>query len=209
MANRLILISSGGVFSSALMGHLSSSLQMDYEICTSPSNFPQGEDQYIVLVDYQIVRSINNPWFDFFAGYTQNIKVLLLDYPEKGPLDIVSNLNNVVGVFFSNDSLDILEKGIKKVLQGEMWFGRQMVGELISLYKQRSSEPKMVKKIKISPREIQVLRCISIGFSNHDVAEKLHLSENTVKSHLFNIFRKLNVKNRTQAVSWFTTHYEV
>lgn len=209
MANRLILISSGGVFSSALMNHLSSTLAMDYEICVSPSDFPRENDHFVVLVDYQTVRAVNSPWFEFFTPFNQHIKVLLLDYPEKEPLDIVSSLNNVCGVFFSSDSLETLEKGIRKVMDGEMWFGRQLVGELLQLYKRKVGESKPTKQIKISPREVEVLRCLSVGYSNHDVAQKLHLSENTVKSHLFNIFRKLNVKNRTQAVSWFNSHYSM
>lgn len=207
MANKLILVSSGGVFSSALMNHLSSVLAMEYKICISPSDFPGGDDNYVVLVDYQTVKAVNSPWFEFFAPYNNHIKVLLLDYPEQEPLDIVSSISNVCGVFFSNDSLDVLEKGIRKVMEGEMWFGRQLVGELLQLYKRKAGETSTTKQVKISPREVDVLRCLSVGYSNYDVAQKLHLSENTVKSHLFNIFRKLNVKNRTQAVSWFNSHY--
>ncbi|MFM2482311.1 LuxR C-terminal-related transcriptional regulator [Celerinatantimonas sp. YJH-8] len=209
MANKLILISSGGVFSSALMNHLSSALAMDYKICVTPSDFTIEDHDYIVMIDYQTVKAVNSPWFEFFSPYNSHLKILLLDYPEQEPLDVVSNLSNVCGVFFSSDSLDILEKGIRKVMDGEMWFGRQLVGELLQLYKRKSGEDAPVKRVKISPREIEVLRCLAIGCSNYDVAQKLHLSENTVKSHLFNIFRKLNVKNRTQAVSWFNNHYSV
>ncbi|MFM2486409.1 LuxR C-terminal-related transcriptional regulator [Celerinatantimonas yamalensis] len=207
MANRLILISSGGVFSSALMNHLSSALAMDYSICVSPDDFPRENDSYVVLIDYQSVRSVSSPWFEFFSPYDQGIKILLLDYPEHETLEVVSSISNICGVFFSSDSLDVLEKGIRKVIEGEMWFGRQLVGELLQLYKRKVGEGKTTKKVKISPREVEVLRCLSVGYSNSDVAQKLHLSENTVKSHLFNIFRKLNVKNRTQAVSWFNSHY--
>jgi ATP/maltotriose-dependent transcriptional regulator MalT len=40
------------------------------------------------------------------------------------------------------------------------------------------------------------------GASNTEIADSLFVSEHTVKSHLYNVFKKLNVKNRLQAVSW-------
>ena len=49
-------------------------------------------------------------------------------------------------------------------------------------------------------REMEVLRCIAKGFSNQDIAQALFVSEKTVKNHLTNIFRKLNVNDRTQAL---------
>ncbi len=53
----------------------------------------------------------------------------------------------------------------------------------------------------LSSREIEVLAHISNGLSNQEIACKLHLSLSTVKVHTYNIFRKLNVHNRTQAVA--------
>ncbi|TOD28101.1 helix-turn-helix transcriptional regulator, partial [Vibrio parahaemolyticus] len=51
-------------------------------------------------------------------------------------------------------------------------------------------------------REIQVLKMLKEGGSNMEIADSLFISEHTIKSHLYNIFRKLEVKNRTQATSW-------
>jgi LuxR family maltose regulon positive regulatory protein len=54
----------------------------------------------------------------------------------------------------------------------------------------------------LSEREIEVLRLIAQGFSNTEIAKKLFISLSTVKGHTTNIFGKLGVKNRTQAVSF-------
>ncbi len=53
---------------------------------------------------------------------------------------------------------------------------------------------------RLTPREMDVLTCIARGFSNQDIAGALFVSEKTVKNHLTNIFRKLNVSDRTQAL---------
>jgi len=52
----------------------------------------------------------------------------------------------------------------------------------------------------LRPREIEVLGLASRGFSNKRIAEELSISENTVCTHMFNIFRKLNVNSRVEAI---------
>ncbi len=59
---------------------------------------------------------------------------------------------------------------------------------------------------RLTPRELDVLACIAKGFSNQDIAQALFVSEKTVKNHLTNIFRKLNVNDRTQALIYVLKH---
>lgn len=57
-----------------------------------------------------------------------------------------------------------------------------------------------IEQLGISKREMEVLQLIAEGFSNQEIAEKLFVSLNTVKTHSSNLFVKLDVKRRTQAV---------
>ena len=52
----------------------------------------------------------------------------------------------------------------------------------------------------IRERELDVLRCIAAGMSNPEIAAQLHLSPNTVKTHVRNLYAKLGVEKRTQAL---------
>ena len=68
-----------------------------------------------------------------------------------------------------------------------------------------SSEPFAVderrrKELGISARELEILGCIAEGLSNREIAEKLFVSENTVKTHSSRLFQKLGARRRTQAV---------
>jgi DNA-binding NarL/FixJ family response regulator len=58
----------------------------------------------------------------------------------------------------------------------------------------------LLEKYKLSKREHEVLTLIAAGYSNQEIAEKLYVSLNTVKTHSANLFLKLDVKRRTQAV---------
>ena len=57
-----------------------------------------------------------------------------------------------------------------------------------------------IARLGITPRELEILQAIAAGMSNREIAEKLFVSENTVKTHSSRLFDKLQAKRRTQAV---------
>ena len=64
----------------------------------------------------------------------------------------------------------------------------------------REIDLEKVKELEITNREYEVLQHISSGLSNKEIAEKLFLSESTIKTHVSNLLVKLNAKRRTQAI---------
>lgn len=61
-------------------------------------------------------------------------------------------------------------------------------------------DPKRVESMGITPREYEILTLIAGGLSNREIAQKLFVSENTVKTHSSRLFEKLNARRRTQVV---------
>ena len=57
-----------------------------------------------------------------------------------------------------------------------------------------------LESLGITPRELEVLELIAAGLSNREIAERVHVSENTVKTHSSRVFDKLGARRRTQAV---------
>jgi len=56
------------------------------------------------------------------------------------------------------------------------------------------------EQLGVTPRELEVLEAMAAGYSNREIAEKLFVSENTVKTHAARLFAKLSARRRTQAV---------
>ncbi len=54
----------------------------------------------------------------------------------------------------------------------------------------------------LTSREMEILTLISVGAKNEEIADKLFISPNTVKTHIYNIFKKIGVPNRLQAALW-------
>ena len=57
-----------------------------------------------------------------------------------------------------------------------------------------------VERLGVTPRELEILQLIAAGLSNREIAERLNVSENTVKTHSSRLFSKLDARRRTQAV---------
>ena len=90
--------------------------------------------------------------------------------------------------------IEMLE-GIKR---GEPAISRKTTSFLMKRIAQANSPTVPIEPL--SDREIEILRLLTQGMPNKQISEKLQLSENTVKYHLKNLLRKLNVQNRTEAV---------
>ena len=61
-------------------------------------------------------------------------------------------------------------------------------------------DERTLEALGLAPRELEVLELIAAGLSNREIADRVHVSENTVKTHLSRVFDKLGARRRTQAV---------
>lgn len=106
----------------------------------------------------------------------------------------------VMGLIYKGESPSIFAEAIKKVYSGEIWVKRKIVLSLLKGGPRgRFRKPLKIYKEILTAREVEILNLIAEGHKNASIAEKLYVSEYTVKFHIQNIFRKLNVKNRLEA----------
>ena len=103
--------------------------------------------------------------------------------------------------FYEHDSLDIFLKGVRAVLDGKLWLSREMMTKCIF---ENSDHPMSSKNTvgDLTERQIEILAMIAVGSTNEEIANKLCISPHTVKTHLYKIFKKINVPNRIQASLW-------
>ena len=105
------------------------------------------------------------------------------------------------GIFFENDPPELIVKGVNAILEGQLWFPRDLMTQFIFEAPAAQKESSL-GKILLSFREREILSHISMGMSNGEIAEALCISVHTVKTHLYNIFKKIDVPNRLQAALW-------
>jgi len=105
--------------------------------------------------------------------------------------------------FSSRDlSSEKLEKALRQVKKGEIWVSRTVANlSLKDMVNFQSSSLLSEKNMfGLTEREKEILRTMILGLKNKTIAEKLFISEKTVKTHINRIFKKLGVANRTQAI---------
>ena len=141
-----------------------------------------------VKIIYSIYYKLTN---DFDKAYEKLIEALALAAPENLVMFFIHTLSDIEG---------LLEVIFKKPACNEKIPPQFIENIKIAIENNR----KVLKKNNIevlSIREIEIIKYIAIHLSNQEIADKLFISLNTVKTHLKNIFLKLEVDNRSKAVS--------
>jgi len=107
------------------------------------------------------------------------------------------------GYLLKDISCDALLESLRLVLLGEKVFPTYLATLIVNNAGQTSLPPRRkLEGHKLSEREIEILQCLVEGNSNKVIANRLRITEATVKVHLKSILRKIDVSNRTQAAIW-------
>jgi len=95
-----------------------------------------------------------------------------------------------------------LVETIRGVAKGSSYIPPRLMSSVFQEINRMSVKNEPSRRIddnQLTPREVEVLQLVARGSSNRSIAQKLFISEKTVKNHLYRIFQKLNVEDRTQA----------
>ncbi len=134
--------------------------------------------------------------------------ILMIDHPEP-ELVVEAFRAGARGIFTCYESqFDAPCKCISCVHSGQVWANARQLDCLIDAVAQVPTVRLVNAKgaSLLSKREEEVVRQVAEGLSNHDIAQQLHLSDHTVKNHLFHIFEKLGISNRVELVLYTVSH---
>jgi DNA-binding NarL/FixJ family response regulator len=108
-------------------------------------------------------------------------------------------VEGIRGCFYEHDSLDHFMKGVETVIEGKLWLSREIMTRCIF---EKSDTPSKRTPADLTERQTEILSQIAVGATNEEIADTLCISHYTVKTHLYKIFKKINVPNRVQASLW-------
>ncbi|HWI42884.1 MAG TPA: response regulator transcription factor [Nocardioides sp.] len=107
------------------------------------------------------------------------------------------------GYLLKDSSIEEVAQGIRVVADGQSLISPSMAAKLIDEFKVMSTPDRSPgPALKLTDRELEVLRLVAKGLSNRDVARELAISENTVKNHVRNMLEKLQLHSRMEAVMY-------
>ncbi|EKO3957844.1 LuxR C-terminal-related transcriptional regulator [Vibrio fluvialis] len=131
-----------------------------------------------------------------------HLETILFQVGKRLCTDDLLSFGNLKGLFYQTSEPEQIARGLAEIINGQNWLPRHVSSQLLHYYRHIFQNHHTKATIELTTRELQILRSLKTGASNMQMAESLFISEFTVKSHLYQIFKKLSVKNRTQAIAW-------
>lgn len=163
----------------------------------------KGRDKVLFLVDC-LERDFEKELITLTAqegSRNEDVTVALFNVQKGTGIERRAFNKGIKGFFYRDDSLLKILKGVRSLIQGETWISRDILVE-VALQSRLKKARTVHDKAALTHREVEILAFLSIGSSNDEIAEKLFISPNTVKTHLYRVFRKIKVPNRFQAALW-------
>ncbi|PKN92369.1 MAG: hypothetical protein CVU44_14620 [Chloroflexi bacterium HGW-Chloroflexi-6] len=133
----------------------------------------------------------------------ENPRIILLTPINFSEYHVRAVQHGAMGVVLSRLTPEVLYKAIEKVYEGEVWLDRSLVANVLaSTNRQKFFERDTVprKVALLSEREREIIALVGEGLKNQQIAERLFLSDVTVRHHLTSIFKKLKVSDRLELV---------
>ena len=115
-----------------------------------------------------------------------------------------------MGLVNKETAAEVLLKAIEKINAGEAWFDRMVMGDVLTEMTRgrdgRKTDPEAAKIKKLTDREREIIVLIAEGLKNKQIAERMFISETTVRHHLTSVFNKLGVADRLELMIYAFRH---
>lgn len=191
MRIRVMLAFSSRILSDAVKRLLDDDDSVEVAFVASACRYIRREDlnaSDVVLADYRSLEA------SFGRESAKGPAFILLD-TDCGHENLVRAVTerNVSGLLLQNATPGMLKKAVRSVARGESWIDSSAVKDLVTGLH-------AVKKPVLSGREDEIVSLAGMGLRNREIAERLLISELTVKTHLNRIFRKLGIRTRSELI---------
>ncbi|MCH8622730.1 response regulator transcription factor [Undibacterium sp. TS12] len=110
------------------------------------------------------------------------------------------------GYLLKNIEADYLTQAIKRAAAGEPVIAESMTAKLVMQFRSGNNLATSPEREKLTPRERETMICLARGESNKEIARNLDVAESTVKIHVQNILKKLNLSSRVQIAVYAVEH---
>ena len=157
----------------------------------------------VILLDVRMPRRTGVEACRAIKEAVPSAKIIMLTVSDEEADLYESVKNGAAGYLLKDSSIEEVAQAIRVVNEGQSLISPSMAVKLIDEFKQMSKpEREQGPALRLTERELEVLRLVAKGLNNREVAKELFISENTVKNHVRNILEKLQLHSRMEAVMY-------
>lgn len=157
----------------------------------------------VVLMDINMPRMTGVEVTGILKKLYPDIRILVLTMHSHEEYFLAAIREGADGYLLKDAPFDQVIEAIRTVAKGESVIHPSMTKKLLNFHQQRKQYD---EDNSLTEREKEVLNCLVEGLSNKEIADRLFISDKTVKIHVSKIFKKLNVKSRSQVVIYAVQH---
>lgn len=182
------------------------SLEPTIQVVAEAENGREAIEKALKIPMDVVLMDINMPLVDGITAVREikevnpDLKIIALTIHDQEEYLVELIKLGVAGYVLKDVSPDELVKAIHQVVNGDSYIPPVLMGKVLKELNRLSAAVKQPDPDKLTFRELEILQELALGLSNKEIADKLFISEKTVKNHLTNIFQKCSVTDRTQAV---------
>lgn len=199
---RLLLVDDQILVRQGLQAMLS--LEPDLEIVGTAENGETAIAQVTALQPDVVLMDVRMPIMNgttatqILCEQVPGIKILVLSTYDEDQ-DVTAALQaGAKGYLLKDMPSDELANAIRSIHRGYTQLAPGLLERLTIASPSSAPKPIQLEFAQLTPRELDVAKLVAIGATNQEIAQQLFISESTVKTHLNNIFVRLNLKNRSQ-----------
>jgi two-component system nitrate/nitrite response regulator NarL len=152
----------------------------------------------VVLMDLNMAGLSGLEAMQLIVEDMPEVAVLMLTVSEEAEDLSTALKNGARGYLLKNIEAEYLTQAIKRAAAGESVIAESMTAKLIMQFRSGMNTPQPAEKEKLTPRERETMICVARGDTNKEIARNLNVAESTVKIHVQNILKKLNLSSRVQ-----------
>ena len=182
------------------------SLEPDFEVCAEAKD---GSEVLDVLRQSEpdiLLLDLKMPGIDGIAALQRiqnqklKTKIIVLTASDDEGEYVQAMKYGTSGIVLKQTATELLIKSIRKVYQGEIWLDAKTIAAVMRQFATPGEvgSPRERERPRLSNREREIVALVAQGFKNKEIAERMFISEQTVKNHLHNIFDKLGVSDRLE-----------
>lgn len=156
----------------------------------------------VVVMDYDLSATAAAADLTALLCGAKGAAVLIVTAHEHPKAVACALQHGVLGVISKSRSAEVFLRAIRAVASGEIWLERSIVESMIRGGETGVEPPVDVVHEKLTRRESEIVELVALGLQNKKIAERLFISETTVRHHLTSIYDKLAVTNRLELMRY-------